>query len=171
MSAPAAAFVEAKAKGNAFVEAELPQDLRTPGRHGPASVRISVVGLAGPDVAPRQTSVMATVDIRDADERAEIKSVPVRVSITQELNESYRVTYQPKFVLSVPVYGSPDRIQQLKSGEIATKPEAVFGIYSADIAARQGTRKLDYILPEGISIREEDKKEVTFEVVPRDGVQ
>ena len=169
VTAPATAFD--KANGGAYVEAELPQDLRTPGRHGPVSVRINVVGLTGPDVAPRQTSVMATFDVRDADERFELKSVPVRMLITTELADAYRVSVDRKFDLSVPVYGSPEAIRQLKNGELAVKPEAVFSVTSADVTAGKGTRKLDYVLPEGIRMLEQDKKQVTFTITPREATQ
>src|SRR5437867_4246258 len=65
VSAPASAWQQAP-KGGAYVEAELPQEMRTPGRHGPTSVRIKAAGLAGPDVTLRQSSVTATVDVREA---------------------------------------------------------------------------------------------------------
>ena len=90
--------------------------------------------------------------------------------ITPDTADAYRVTI-PKFVPNVPVYGSPDRIRQLKAGELGPNPLAMFSVTSADIAARKGTRKLEYMLPEGITIREEDKQTVTFEVTARDGSQ
>jgi hypothetical protein len=169
VSAPASAFD--KANGAAYVEADLPPDQRAPGRHGPVSVRISVVGLGGPDASPRQSSVMATFDVRDADERAELKSVPVSMLVTQEIADGFKVTYTPKFDLSVPVYGSPEAIRQLKSGDLAVKPKASFSVTSADVSAGKGTRRLEYVLPEGIRMLDQDKKEVTFTITPRDGAQ
>jgi len=170
VSAPASAFEKAP-KGAAHVETDLPPDLRTPGRHGPISVRITVAGLGGPDVSPRQSSVMATFDVRDADERTELKSVPVRMLITQEIADAYRVTYAPKFDPNVTVYGSPDAIRQLKNGELPVKPEANFSVTSADVLAGKVTRKLDYVLPEGIRMLDKDRKEVTFTITPREGGQ
>ena len=169
VSAPSSAFEQAP-KGSLYVEAELPPEMRTPGRHGPTSVRITAPSLGSADVALRQSSVMATVDVRDADERLELKSVPVKMLVTQEINEGYTVSYQPKFVLSVPVYGAPDRIRQLQNGEIP-RPEAMFGVNSGDISARKGTRKLDFLLPDGITMRDEDKPSVLFEITPKDATQ
>jgi hypothetical protein len=168
VTAPASAF---KAKGAAYVEADLPPDQRTPGRHGPVSVRISAVGLSGPDVALRQSSVMATFDVRDADERLELNRVPVKMLITPEIADAYRVVPDRKFDLSVPVYGPPDLIRQLKNGDLPVKPEANFSVTSADVTAGKVTRKLDYVLPEGIRMLNQDRKEVTFTITPRDGAQ
>jgi hypothetical protein len=169
VAAPASALD--KARGTAYVEADLPPDQRSPGRHGPVSVRISVAGLSGPDVAPRQSSVMATFDVRDADERLELNRVPIRMLITQEIADAYRVIPDRKFDLSVPVYGPPDLIRQLKNGDLPVKPETYFSVTSADVTAGKGTRKLEYVLPEGIRMLNQDKKEITFTITPRDGAQ
>jgi len=168
VAAPASALDKAK---GAYVEADLPPDQRSPGRHGPVSVRISVVGLAGPDVALRQSSVMATFDVRDADERLELNRVPIKMLITQEIADAYRVIPDRKFDLSVPVYGPPDLIQQLRNGDLPVKPEANFSVTSADVTAGKVTRKLEYVLPEGIRMLNQDKKEITFTITPRDGAQ
>jgi hypothetical protein len=135
------------------------------------SVRISAVGLSGPDVALRQSSVMATFDVRDADERLELNRVPVKMLITPEIADAYRVVPDRKFDLSVPVYGPPDLIRQLKNGDLPVKPEANFSVTSADVTAGKVTRKLDYVLPEGIRMLNQDRKEVTFTITPREGTQ
>jgi hypothetical protein len=170
VTAPASAFDKA-AKGAAYVEAELPQDLRTPGRHGPVAIRISVAGLTGPDVTPRQTSVNATFEVRDADERTVLNSIPVKMLITPELGDAYKVTADRKFDQGVPVYGSPEAIRQLKNGELSVKPEASFSVTSADVPAGKVTRKLEYVLPDGIHMLEQDKKTINFTITPREGAQ
>jgi hypothetical protein len=174
VSAPAAAFAAAfeRAKGPLYVEADLPQEMRTPGRHGPTSVRVSVPGLTGPDVSLRLSSVMATVDVRDADERTEIKTpVPITMDVTQEIADGYKISYEPRFVVNVPVFGQPDRIKRLKNNELLPKPSAWFTVTSADALAGGGTKRLEYRLPDGITMHDQDVQQVTFKVVPREGGQ
>ena len=171
VTAPAGAFDRAQA-ALLYAEADLPAEMLTPGRHGPASVRVSVPGLSGPDVSLSKTSVMATVDVRDADEREVIKTpVPITMDVTQEIANGYQVTYDPPFVTNVPVYGQPDRIRKLKNNELLPKPSAWFSVTNADTVTGGGTRKLEYRLPEGITIREQDMQSVTFKVVRRDASQ
>lgn len=164
VSAPSAAF--ANAKGRPYAEAILPPDMTTPGRHGPQSVQVKVHGLAGPDVTLRQASVRATVDVRDADERMELKSVPLTILILPELGKSFDVKLERDFILNVPVYGSPDAVRKLKSGELLPMLDAFVKITREDTAAGKGSRKVDFRLPEGIFIRESDKPTVSFTVTP-----
>ena len=169
VSAPALAFQ--KAKKPLYAIATLPQDLLTPGRHGPASVRVTVPGLADPDVTLRQPNVMATVDVGESEEVYKIPSLPVYKTDTGEFSDSYHVSYAPKFVQQVPVYGSPEKIQQLKAGQLPTKPYAHLLITPADAVTGKGTRLMEYVLPDGITMREEDKQQATWEVTRREGTQ
>ena len=166
VSAPLAAFQ--RAKRPLWAQAVLPQDILTPGRHGPVSVRVTVPGLEGSDVTVRQPTVMATVDVGEAEERYPIPSLPVFMVVTAETADAYHVTYTPKFVQSVPVYGSPEKIQQLKAGLLTPKPEARFSITSTEAQAGKGTQRLEYVLPEGLTMRDDDRQTVTFEVTRRD---
>jgi len=172
VSAPTGALQKAKeAKRPLYAMASLPQDMLTPGRHGPVSVRVTVPGLGDPDVTLRQTNVMATIDVGEAEEVYKIPSLPVFMVVTGETSDAYHVTYNPKFVQSVPVYGSPEKIQQLRANQLSPKPEARFSITNADALAGKGTQPLEYVLPEGVTMRDEDKQKVTFEVTRRDSAQ
>src|SRR2546428_2295804 len=55
MSTPSAALQQAP-RGSVYAEADLPQEMRSPGRHGPTSVRIKVAGGSGPHVSLRPPS-------------------------------------------------------------------------------------------------------------------
>jgi hypothetical protein len=169
VSAPASAFQ--KAKRPLYAIATLPPDLLTPGRHGPASARVTVPGLTDPDVTLRQPNVMATVDVGESEEVYKIPSLPVYMTGTGDFSDAYHVSYSPKFAQQVPVYGSPERIQQLKAGQLPTKPYAHLVITPADAVTGKGTRPLEYVLPEGITMREEDKQQATWEVIRREGAQ
>jgi hypothetical protein len=169
VSAPSAAFP--KARDALKAEAELQESMLTPGRHGPVSVRVKVPGLSGPDVTLRQSTVMATVDVKDADEKYVIVSMSVSMNITPENADPYKVTREPKFLNNVPVYGPPDKIAQLKLNQLTPIPQAIINITASEVAAKKGTQTPKYELPEGIYIREQDKQTVTFEVTPRDTTQ
>jgi hypothetical protein len=172
VSAPTAAFQKAMmAKRPLYAVATLPPEALTPGRHGPVSVRVTVPALGDPDVTLRQANVMATIDVGEAEEVYKIPSLPVFMVVTGETSDAYHVTYNPKFVPSVPVYGSPEKIQQLRANQLSPKPEARFSITNADALAGKGTQPLEYVLPEGITMRDEDKQKVTFEVTRRDSAQ
>ena len=67
---------------------------------------------------------------------------------------------------TVTVYGSPDRIRPLRDGQLPAGLVAVLNISNADVAAGKGSRKLEYMLPEGVTIRDDDKQPVTFEITP-----
>ena len=169
VSAPSSAFQ--KAKQPLYAIANLPQEMLTTGRHGPANVRVTVPGLGGPDVILRQPTVMATVDVGNAVAEWRIPSLPVFMVTTTATARLYDVTGNPEFIQSVRVFGSPERMQQLKDGLLSPKPEAHFSVTSADAVTRKVTRRLEYVLPDGITMREEDKQDVTFEVVRREGTQ
>lgn len=166
VSAPSSAFQKAKPQLHAV--ATLPQEMLTTGRHGPVNIRVTVPGLTGPDVTLRQSSVMATYDVGNTVEETRIPSLPVYMVITDDTADAYRVTY-PKFVQGVRAIGSPERIRQLEAGQLSPKPEARFSVTAADALAGKGTKRLEYFLPEGITIREEDKQDVTFQVTRREG--
>jgi hypothetical protein len=148
-----------------YAEAVLPP--LTPGRHGPLNVSVVVKGLSDRGVTIKPAVVKATLDVRQSDVRYIIPSVPVSAEVSDGVINKYNIKFD-QFLPSVPVWGSPDKIEQLKAGTLTPMPRARFVVSELDYRKRT-TAELEYVLPPGITLRDEARKTIEFELTPQEG--
>jgi len=172
VSAPAKLLAQAKAKGPLFARVDLSgyPEVNTPGTHGPLRAPVNVPFL--PDVRVWPENVNATLDVKPADAQFRIDSLPVNKVVVGDVEETHRIVYQTKFIPNVVVYGPADKIKQLEAGTVTPKPEARFRVTPLDAGAGKINRELEYVLPEGIRLKEDGTtlKTIEIEVVKKDGV-
>lgn len=129
-------------------------------------VSVRVPQIPGATISPPQ--VKANFEVRRADERFEIRSMPVWVKGPPFLLNDYIVEC-PATVSGIWVVGPPDKIEQLRTN--ATTPVAVLQVTSDD---RPGPnterieRRLQYELPEGVSpAPDEAPRSISFQLISR----
>jgi hypothetical protein len=164
VTAPASAIRDAPVPP--YAQATLPPTL-TPGRHGPLKVPVKVMGLSDRSVTVKPAVVTATLEVRQSDVRFDIPSVPVSAEVSDGVINKYNIRFD-QFLPNVPVWGPPDKIQQLRDGTLTPKPRARFAVSELDYRKRT-TADLEYVLPPGITLRDEARKTIEFDLVPQEG--
>lgn len=171
VSAPAKLLAQAKAKGPLFARVDLSgyPEVNNPGTHGPLRAPVSVPALGDAAVRVWPENVNATLDVKPADTPFVIDSLPVSKEIVGDVEETHRIVFQPKFIPGVAVVGPAEKIKLLEAKAFA--PVARFKVTPLDIGPGTVTRELEYVLPEGVRLRDgSGLKTIDFQVVPRDGV-
>jgi hypothetical protein len=107
--------------------------------------------------------------VRPADAQYLIETLPVSKDIVGDVDETHKIVFQTKFIPGVTVVGPLEKIKLLESKAFA--PVARFKVTPLDIGAGTVTRELEYVLPEGVRLRDGTApKTIDFQVVQRDGV-
>lgn len=154
-----------KAPGSLFVEADLAA--LQPGPHVGISVAVKAL-FPGPNVTVTPGKVKATLDVKQADVRHVMESIPVFVLAPGMLQKLFVVEYDLT-IFSVPVYGPAELIDQLLEGTLESEPRAVFEVpAAAEPGGAEHTAPLRYELPQGIYVKpEEAPRTVTFRLLTR----
>ena len=113
-------------------------------------------------------TVTARVKLKSLAVTYMINSVPVFTFGPPALFDKYRVNFPPNgpFLSRVTVVGPQDEINKISSGDFI--PKALLEVSQQDASARLPRSPSQYILPEHVTVSDEDKnRTITFELVER----
>jgi hypothetical protein len=91
--------------------------------------------------------------------------IPIEKITQRDLEERYRVTYEPGTLSNLKVVGPAEQIEAIKNK--TAKVRARFEVTSTDQADRDLTKTLEVVLPPGVSVAGNTPPQITIRLVPR----
>jgi hypothetical protein len=163
LRAPKQVIESYQAKGELKVYADLSllDVLQQPGTHENVP-NIPLVTLVQDDnVSLSQTTVKGSIEVKAADARERLNSLPVWVGGTPSIMENYAVQLTQPVVTNVTVVGPTDKIQELMKPDSPMRAEArAWLIITSEDTRNAGTvqsKKLLYVLPKGVNVSTQDE--------------
>jgi hypothetical protein len=148
--------------------------IRTPGRQVLQDVPVSLPGELrnAPNVKITPDTVVATVDVKNAEQELRIDSLPVWPLFppTMQKTKKYEVRLDnDAFVQNVFVVGPADQIERIRAGTAEPSPKAVVEISPDDVGKANVRKRVRIELPEGVRVGPQSQNvTVGFTLVPVD---
>jgi hypothetical protein len=166
---------EKRNAGQLLIWADLDQIARSPA--GPVSKEI---GLRKPPeldddrvVVTGASTVKADVEVRRADEKLLIRSMPITADAPDALWDKYKLVWEKPtqpVLQNVTVSGPPDVIKAIAQLDSEVKPKARLVVTQQDAGDRR-SKVVKYDLPDGVTVSDEDKtRTVDFRLVSKDSL-
>jgi hypothetical protein len=159
---PRAKIEESREPLVVYAELSNREELQTPGPKEIAAVTVRS-SINDPSITLTPTTVRATLDVAQREEKYLIASMPIWHSTPTGLLQQYRVEAPPS-VPNITVIGPSDQIELLRSGSY--RPKALLELTAEDAGKRQ-QRELKFDLPDRVKVVADDKEKtrVSFQLV------
>ena len=144
--------------------------IRTPGRQVLQDVPLSLPeALRGqPNVKVLPNTVVATVDVKNAERETQIEAIPIWPLYPPEMPGKFEAKLDANFVYNVFVVGPADQIERIRNGTAEPSPKAILEIAPEDATKPNVPPKRVRIeLPEGVRVGPQSQNvRVGYSVVP-----
>lgn len=163
ITAPHSVVENYQAKGELKVYADLAMldVLQQPGTHDNVANIPLVTPVQGDNVTLSQSTVKGSIEVKAADARDTLNSLPVWVGGAPQVMRDYEVQLTQPVITNVQVIGPADKIQELMKPDSTLRAEArAWLLITSSDTRNVGTvqsKKLLYVLPKGVSVSPQDE--------------
>ncbi|MBC8105035.1 MAG: hypothetical protein H7Z14_00470 [Anaerolineae bacterium] len=139
------------------------EEIQLPGPHQLPAVSVRA-NISDPSITLSPSTVKATLDVSQKEERYLIASMPIWQSTPTGFLEKYRIECPPS-ISNITVIGPHDQIELLRKGEV--RPKAQLEVTAEDEGKQRTARELKFDLPDRVKVVAEDKEKtkVLFQLV------
>jgi hypothetical protein len=163
ITAPHSVVENYQAKGEMKVYADLAMldVLQQPGTHDNVANIPLVTPVQDENMTLSQSTVKGSIEVKAADARDTLNSLPVWVGGAPPVMRDYEVQLTQPVITNVTVIGPADKIQELMKPDSTLRAEArAWLIITSSDTRNIGTvqsKKLLYVLPKGVSVSPQDE--------------